>query len=410
MKQNARIFIIAGVLPVAGFAQEAEPGGAYLTFDINQAFQASTDGDLTTVEEEDGFNAITSFGLSAVTETRSQRLSADIATSFRLSEGEQSFDDINGRLAYTRESAGAAFNISLEASRTDIAFLRELSAFIDADGALELPDDFGDLVGSGNRRLTRFATGMTWGKTDPVRYALGLNLQALRYEDASADLLDEDTIGASAGLRLNLNEVMTGNVSLGFSQTETVGEPLDNDTTLTGALTFARPLGDLTTSISATLNEEDDVFWSAAIGQVYALPNSSFNGTLGVVEDEGSVGRLTAEIGYSLPRPASQIDLSANHAFTPGDDRYNTTLRAGYQYDLNDVNSIRVAFDFAQERATDGSDTVATGVFTASYGISLTDVWQLDIGAQTSRRDDNGLKTRSNTVFVAIGRPFTWRP
>ncbi len=410
MKQNASLLILAGLWPVVGVAQEAEPGGAYVTFDFDQAYEASTDRDLTTVDDEDGFDTVTSLGLSAVTETRSQRLSADAATSLRLSEGEQSFEEITGRLAYSRESADAAFDISLEAFRTDIAFLRDVSDFIDADGELDLPDDFGDLVGSGIRRLTIFATGLEWGETAPVGYELFLSLQTLRYEDASADLLDADTGIVSAGLRLNLNEVTTGNISLGFSQTDEVGEPLEESTTLTGALTFARPLGDLTTSISATRDEEEDVFLSASVERVYALPNSRLNGALGLAEDEGGEARLTAEIGYSLPLPESQIDLSANHTFTPGDDRSNTTLRAGYMRDLNEVNSIRLALDFAQESATDGSDRIATGTLSASYGISLTDVWQLDIGAQTSRREDDGVRTRSNTIFLAIGRPFTWRP
>lgn len=410
MKRVISPFLLASCFPLAGLAQEAEPGGVYYTLDISQSFEASSDRDLATVEEESGLDSISALSFGAVSETRASRLSFELGTNLRYSEDEFTDDGLNAELAYSRNSADALLDVSLTSRREDIAFLRDASDFINADGEIELPDDFDDLTGSGIRALTTLAASLLWGETAPVGYRLSASQRILRYEDASTALVDSDSATFGVGLRLNINEVTTGNIELSYSQTDEVGSALTDTTTLSGALTFVRPLGDLTTRISAARDEVGDVFWAASVAREYALPDSSLSGALGLVEDEGGDARLTARVAFSLPRPTGQIDLSAVHSLAAGDDRATTTLSASYLQELSPVSNMRIGFDFGQTSDPDGSDTLATGGLSASYGISLTEVWQLNVGARANVRDDDGTRTRSTTVFVTLARPFSWRP
>jgi hypothetical protein len=410
MKRATSLTLLASLCPLASFAQEAERGGVYFTFDIDQTFEASTDRDLETTEEESGLDSLTSLQFGAVTETRAQRLSFELGTSLRIGEGEFSDDGIDARLAYSRNSAEAVLDLSLASQREDIAFLRDASDFINADGEIELPDDFDELTGSGIRAGTAFAASLSWGETAPIGYSLRVSQELLRYEDAGAALVDSDSASLGFGLRLNLNEVTTANIDLSYLQTDDVGSPITDTTTLSGALTFARPLGDLTTRISAAQDETGDIFWAASVEREYALTDGSLNGALGLAEDENGNARLTGQVGLSFPRPSGQVDLSAIHRLSAGDDSITTTFSASYLQELSPVRNMRVGFDFGQTSNPDGSDALAIGALTASYEISLTDVWQLNVGARADVRDDAGTRTRSSTAFMTLERPFSWRP
>ncbi len=410
MKRVISLFLLANLCPLAGSAQEAEPGGVYFTLDVGQTLEASTDRDLETVEEERGLDSLTILSFGAVTETRTQGLYFGLGTNLRISEGEFSTDAINARLGYTERSADAIFDVSLSSRREDIAFLRDASDFIDDEGEIVLPDDFDDLTGTGIRAETTFAASIIWGETAPVGYSLSASHDILRYEDASAALVDSDTSSVSFGVRLNLNEVTTSNIALSYAQTDEVGSPLAETTTLSGALTFARPLGDLTTEVSVSEDEAGDVFWGASVAREFAIPDGNLSGELGVVEDESGEARLTGRVAFAYPLPAGQIDLSAAHSLAAGGDRATTTISANYLQELSPISSMRVGFEFGEASDTDGSDALATGALSASYGVSLTDVWQLSVGARANLRDDDGTRTRSNTVFVTLERPFSWRP
>ncbi|MFA8441755.1 hypothetical protein [Yoonia sp.] len=410
MKRVLGLLLLTSFSPLAAFAQEAEPGGVFYSLDFDQTFEASTDQDLTTEAEEDGLVSLTSLGFEAVTETRTQRLSFEFGSRLRGSEGEFSDDRLNALLAYSRNSADALFEVSLQSLHEDIAFLRDVSDFISDDGEIILPDDFDDLTGGGIRTETVFATSFIWGETAPVGYELRASQQILRYEDASSDLIDSDTVDLSFGVRLDLNAVTTGNIGLSYSQTDEVGSPLTELTTLSGALTFARPLGELTTQISASRDENDDIFWAALVERDFEISNGDLSGAIGFVEDENGDARLTGRIDLSFPRPSGQFDFSLAHSLSPGEDRASTTFSAGYLQELSPVSSMQVGFDFLQTSNPDGSDVLATAGLSASYGVSLTENWQMNVGARVDLLDDDGDRSTSNTVFLTLERPFSWRP
>lgn len=409
MKRLISLILLASLYPVASTAQEAEPGGIYFTLDVGQTLEASSDRDLGTEAAEDGLDSVTSLSFGAVTETRTQRLSFELGTELRVNEDGLTGDSTIARLAYSRNSAGAELGVLLETQREDISLLRDVTDFISDDGEIELPDDFADLVGTGIRADTSFAASLTWGETAPIGYSVSVGQQMLRYEDASVALVDSDSASLGFGIRLNINEVTTGNLDLRYSQTDDVGSPTTQLTTLSGALTFARPLGDLTTRLGVAQDETDDTFWGASITREYTLPDSSISGTLGLVEDASGDARVTGRLAFSYPVPTGLIDLGAVHSLSAGGDRATTALSAGYLHELSPVSNMQFRFDFAQASDPDGSDVLAIGGLSAIYGISLTEVWDLNVGARVRARDDSGVRTRSSSVFVALERPFSWR-
>ena len=410
MKRVFRLMLLAGLSPLRAIAQEAEPGGVYFTLDFSQSVEASTDRDLTTEEAEDDLISLTTLTFGAVTETRTDRLAFTLGSGLRISEGEFSDDGLNSSLSYRRESADASFEASISSRRDDIAFLRDLTDFVDDTGVIVLPDDFEDLIGGGIRAETILAAALSWGDTAPVGYRFSVSQEMLRYEDADAGLIDTDTFLLGFGTSLTINEVTTGNIDLAYYQSDDVGGAPADTTSITGALTFERPFGNLTASLTAARDEESDVFWAASIEQEFALPNGSLSGGIGVVEDGSGDPRLTGNIAFSYPRPTGQIDLMAAHSLSAGDDRATTTFSANYLQELTPVSSMRVGFAYAQASDSDGGDPVAAAGLSASYDVSLTEDWQVSVGARFDLRDEDGTRSDSSTFFVTLERPFSWRP
>ena len=403
MKQFLSIAVLACLVPAVSMAQDAEPGGVLFTFGFEQRVEGSGDRDLATAGAESGFDSITSLSFGVVTETRTDLLSLELGTGLRIAESELTNDDSSVRLAYRRNSADAVFDLSTGLVRSDIAFLRDASDLVDAD-------DFDALTGTGIRFTASLTASLRWGETDPLGYSLRISQRTLRYNDASADLDDTDTTSLGAGVRLNINEVTTANVDLRYTRIDEVGIPEEDSTTLSGALTFDRPLGDLTTRISYTRDEDESTYWAASVERSLDLPQGTLEASLGMAEDETGEAQVTGWVNYRHLLPTGQIDLNAVSSQTPGDDTRTTTLRASYTRNLTPISNMRLGFDYAQAQDSDGSDDLFTGGLSASYGVSLTEYWQLNLGARADVRDDDGTRSNSNTVFLALDRNISWRP
>jgi hypothetical protein len=410
MKHIDKFFVLACLCPTVGMAQEAEPGGVFFTFDFSQQIEGSTDRDLVSEEAEDGFISTTSLRFEAVTETRTQRLAFGLGTDLRVDEDEFTLDDNTLDLTYTRTSADAALEISAEWRRADISFLRDITDFIGDDGVITLPDDIDELTGSGFRNTSTFAASLSWGETAPIGYSLGMSLEALRYEDASVTLLDADSASLDAHMRLDLNEVTTADIALGFERLEEAGEATENTQSLSAALTFDRPLGDLTTQVTATRNDDDETFWAATLVRSFAVPGGNFEGALGVAQDEVGDAQVTARLGYDRDIPSGLISISAERDVGAGASSSTTTLQASYERDLSPISDVRFGFDFGQAEEFGSDSTIATGGVSVSYGHALTPLWELNVGARADVRDDDGLRTNSGTVFLTLDRIYSWRP
>jgi len=409
MKVLRPMVLALGAVPATAFAQEAEPGGVFYTFDFLQSFEASTDFDLATEEEEEGFEGVTTMNFEVVTETRTQRLSFDVGTDVRVADGEVLLDGTTATLAYERRSADATLGFSIAGTRTDIAFLRDITDFIDAGGVLVLPDDLDELEGTGISNTVGFEGALEWGQTAPLGFNIAVSHEVLRYEDASSALLDSDTTTFDFGTRLNLNEVTTANLTLGFSRDEDEGADLDDSASLTGAITRDRPRGALTARATVLRDSDDDTFWLAAIDRVFEVPNGAFEGSIGVAQDDAGDGNLIAELTYNNLLPAGEVELSLSSLVDAGGDGRDTTVQASYARDLNDVSGLVFAFDAGQVEAFADDTTIATGGVSALFALELTPLWEMNVGARYDVRDEDGARTDATTVFLTLGRVTSWR-
>lgn len=410
MSQFWKITAIACVFPLAVSAQEDQSGGVSVSFGIDQRFDANSDADLSTPEAERGFTGLTSLRLGALTETRTERFSIDLSTSLRLTEDTSESGDTSLRFAYGRNSADSALALSARTTRSDIAFLRSASDFVDADGTLVLPDDFDDLVGTGTRSVTLLGASLRWGETDPVGYSVGVNQEILRYSGAAATLLDRTITGVDTGLRLNINQVTTARINLNFSQTDEDESSREDRISLRGGLTFERPLGDLTGQFAATRVNDGDLFWSASLGRNITLADQSFDGLLGVTEDGDGDVAVRGSVGYSRALSRGQVGLRANSEVDSGEALRKTTVQANYSFEVNPLQNLQFSFTYGRSEDSDDNSDLATASLSAAYGIRLTSDVQVNLGASASQRDDNGVRSDNQSVFITLGRSFTRRP
>ncbi|WP_108813418.1 hypothetical protein [Loktanella sp. Alg231-35] len=410
MRHFSNLLVLTCLCPSVGLAQEADPGGVFFTFDFSQEFEASTDSDLVTEEVEDGLVSTTSLDFEAVTETRTQRLAFELGTDLRIDEDDIVLDSNTVGLTYARTGADAEFEASLAFQRADISFLRDITDFIGDDGVIVLPDDIDELTGSGFRNTSTFATSLSWNETAPIGYSFGVGVETLRYEDASTALVDSDMATVDVGVRFDLSAVITANVALGFERLEEDGEAAENTQSLSTALTFDRPLGDLTARLTASRDDDGDTFWAAVLERSFAVPGGNFEGALGVAEDEVGDAQVTARLSYDKDIPSGLVSVSAERDVGAGADSGTTTLQASYERDLSPITNIRFGFDFGQSEEFDSDTTIATGGVSIRYGYELTPLWELNVGARADARDDDGLRTNSSTIFLSLDRVYSWRP
>ncbi len=392
------------------FAVSAQEGGVSVNFGVDQRFEANSDVDLTTEDADPGFTGITSLSFGAVTETRTQRLSADLFTDLRLSEVDFERGETGVSLAYTRQGVDSALSLSATTTFSEIAFLRTATDFVNSEGVLVLPEDFDDLIGTGTRITTRLGASLSWGENDPIGYSVGLNQSLLRYENANDSLLNSTATSASTGVRLNLNPVTTARFDLNYSQTDEDESAREDRLSFNGAVTFDRPLGDLTGRASATRTNDDDVFWSMSVARSLTVADQSVNGSFGLVEADDGDFYPTATVGYTYALPDGQIGLSARSNVNSGGSQRQSTVQANYSHTVNELQNLQFSFEFGRADDFDDDTSIATGTLTAAYGIRLTQDVQINLGATASVRDDDGTTSDNQSLFVTFGRSLTSRP
>lgn len=404
----------ACLIPGMGLAQDAgdSDGGVQLRFDISQRFEVTSNRNLNSTDQTPGRDSTTNLTFGFSDETRTQAVSLDLSTGLRLSEDGTDVSDPSATFGYTRSSANAALTLDASWTRSDIAYLRDLQDFVDADGVLVLPDDLDDLNGSGTRTIQNYGAGLRWGTAGPAEYALDLDLRRLRYDGANASLTDADTTRLGLGLRLNITPVTTARVNLSYSLFDQAGSDVQKTAQASTGLTFDQPSGKVSAQITANRAADGALLWGASLGRSFDLPTTSLSARLGLTENLDGAAVVTGDLSYTQRLPEGQISLSAQQGLTAGganDGRRNTTVQAGYTQTLSPLSNMQLGFDYAQTRDIDAS-YLANGSFSASYGMRLTPDWQLNLGARLNLRDDGSDRTRSQSVFVGLDRSFAFRP
>jgi len=166
-----------------GHAQGDAEGGMVLTFGLNQRFEATTDRSLTDTEITPGRDSTTRLSFSFSDTTRTESLLFTLGSGFQIWEDGSEVSDPRASLRYSRESANAALALRGSWTRSDIAFLQDISDFVDDDGVLVLPDDLSDLSGSGIRTVTTYGAELRWGLQEPLGASVSVDLALIHISE-----------------------------------------------------------------------------------------------------------------------------------------------------------------------------------------------------------------------------------
>jgi outer membrane usher protein FimD/PapC len=413
MRHLPRALLIATSAALALPAAAQDGGGLRYVFGLSQRLEASRNPDLSVPAGDSTLDAVTSLSFGLTSSTPVEALSLSLDGGLRLSKsGSDAVDSgVDGpRLSfgYDRTAANASFSTSLDYSDDRIETLRPLSDFLDEDGEIDLPTNPDDLVGTGNRRATRFDVRLDLGTAAPLGASLAAGFDRNDYSDVSdADLVDNQTLSLEGTLRLRFSETLSGDVSLRHERYEaedaaaTRRETEDLDIGLRQAIS---PRLDVSAGVGfsverveefGTATTSDDV--TARVGLDLDLPNG------GLAVD---IGLDSAEISFRQTLPRGSLSAALSH--NPDADGSGSTSVAALNYSqsLSAVSGLNLGLSYSDFSDPDENDVTRTDL-TASYTHSLTEDWGLTAGASLTRRDEATLgAASSSTLFLSLSRDF----
>lgn len=463
MRSAARIppgprHLLAGALTcaaaVAAPVAANESANPRLTFGFDQRIETLGNAGLDIPSLGDTTQAVTRLSFGLTSETLSDSLSFTGGASFRLGDVPEGriarFDDPRLDLSYRREGADSQFTIRGSFRRSRLDFLRSLLDFVDEDGELDLPEDFEDLTGRGQRTAYDLEAQLALGQSDaPFGVTLTLGAGGIDYSSA-ANRDDVRTIRGGIDTRYRLSPVMTATLGYSRSERREGSAPVERRDTdrVTSGLTYAlSPRTDLRATLgysridrSGTVSTREEgiegsvdvdvetldgtygfgidvrrieagVLASARLRRGLELRSGGLSGTLGATRLPGGTAALTGGLGwnYDTRDGGLTVNLARSVGGDEDDPRIRTTLSAGYTYDINSVSGFSLRADHARSSGTALTNRVEQSSLRATYTHQLTADWALNSGVGYRERTEQGVgRARSPELFLGIGRQYEW--
>ncbi len=453
-KAAAVAAIIAPItLPMFVLAQESG-GGSEITFGVsstltttdNKFFADDSDDTERTTES----NTTLSFGLKQ--QTRTSALSLSAATDAQLANGEVEtsgveFGNHNLALSYNHDTATGGLSLDSRYSESDLVALETL--IDDESGTFVTEED------PGHRNRFYNALSFSHGEGTPLELTFSISQTAIWYEDTiSTSYNDSDAYAGSANAVMTLSPVSTLTAMLSYSALDTHNDANTTRETYDSALTLRyrlSPIWSSSASIGYTeidqsgtgsISDQSGVRFGASISRQLSLGNVSLGynrrvATLGMRDEvtlggelSGKDSALSYNIGWSALEdedsdffgninftqdlPRGQVTLNASQNFATDSDGFNSQssqVSASWAHQINSISRFNLSATYSAVDYDNPSDTdTQLRSVSASYNRSLTEDWSL-VGGVRYRREtdaDDGDAT-SNTVFVTVGRDFTFK-
>ncbi|WP_135502472.1 hypothetical protein [Roseovarius aestuariivivens] len=445
---------ISGILAVVTHPLLAqEDGGLSATLDISQRFESTSNLGLDVPSNGTTSLATTSLGFNLTSRTSTQRLSLSARGVFREgdfpagSDISTGFADPRVSLRYARESYNAAFNFSGSFQQTDVDFARSLTDFVNEDGELELPEDFEDLQGTGQRNRFSFSTSLDTGRDAPLGVTFSAGVSGTRYSNVSANSLTDTTrtrLGVTT--RLRFNPSTTGRVALKFdrfddddalnTQRDTYSINFGVSNTLANATVVDAELGYVNIETRDTNGNETDAGVIGRIGvsrdllngsanasiatsrdqagnritlqggRSFDLPSGSLSASLGLTSFEGDSPDVVGSLNWRHVLPSSTLSARINRRVSTNKDdeeRIATSATFSFTQQINTVSSVALSADYGLSEDTAASTSTSLTGVTISYNRALTEKWGYNVGVTHRLRDETGVGTADSTsVFFGL--------
>ncbi len=450
----ATLSLTAMILAPA-LAQDGSGLRGVLSF--SQGVEYSDNPTLAAISPGSEFLSVTGLGFSLSSETRTESFSLSIGTSLEGNFDSSSvatdgfeFTDNEAAVSYSREGANSNLSFSARYRETDI--LDDIFGFF-VDGEFD-PDAL--IIDGGTRESYGVSGRFETGVEGPIGFELRARHNVTNYTGTTdLDLEDNDRTSVDATARFRVNPTLAARVIAGYYRSDTedplstlitsyrdtyVGVGVESETA--GGLTYS---GDITYDQTETFEsgalasddsgvgitvgasqelvngsigvdlgshiDESGRRTTASVNRSFDLQNGALFLSLGVADQEGEDTELTTRVSYTREYSDSVLraDVSQSPSTSSGDAFLNTSIRLNYMQEINAFSSWDAGFSYgsANEFGEPDGDTRTSA--TVAYNRDLTEDWNLRAGVEVIHIDDDGGANRSsNTVFVNVGRDFSF--
>ncbi len=433
-------------------AQEGTGLRGKLSF--NQALEYSDNPDLLRFPVGDKAKSVTTLRFDLDSETRTERFNFFVGGQGIGASGDGAtgaddfaFQNEEAGISYSREGSNSRLTLGANYSSFDLA--DEVFGFF-VDGQF---DNDAVIVDSGKRNTTNFRAFFEYGIEGPFGLEADIRVSERDYVDTfDIDLedLDRETFDGVARFRINpaltarlltgIDNQKYGDATMTKRRNTYVGVGLEGETG--GGLSYSADLTldrSKTTEFGSITSDEDGVGFSvtaiqdrpdgslglefgsriddsgrrtsASIQRSIDLPNGALSLALGLVDQEDSDTEITTHVTYT--RELADRSISANIVQQPTTDDgaafLNTTIQLNYEQAINSVSSWDAALSYGSTSEFGDADSDTRTSATIAYSHDLTEDWRLRAGISTTRiNDDDGDDRSQNTVFLSVGRDFSF--
>ena len=402
-------------------AQDGGPGPR-LTFGLSQTFDFNDNLDLDVNSKGNSTQSLTGLSFGLTNENEISSLEFFAGTALRILDGPDQEKDIEVDLDGTR--VGLAYDRAVETATLSVDGLYTMDqidttlTLADFGPGAEVPQDLGDLSGTGMRRY--YSLGVTLGLAtdDPVSYELSAGANGLDYTDTSdPNLFGNQRTDLGAAMLMQLSPVLVGRVGLGYGtySSDNPATAGNHNTSLDIGLTRELPNGTAGLLIfGSDYSDDGDSRAGFSLTRAMDLPAGGLAAAIGATQLEGQNPELTGRVAWNQDLPAGGLDLSATRDVQNNADdnpQYVTGVRFGYFHELSPLSQLGLDIGYAQTDNALQPGTTDAASFSAIYSRDLTEDWALDMGYTYRQRDeDQGGMARSNAVFLGLRRAWELRP
>lgn len=430
-------------------AQDTDAPGIVGTFDVTQRLEYSDNPGLD-VDGDSDFFGRTLLGFNLTSVTGLDQLSLDLGTEVEewRDDNDSSFDPTNSfaSIGYDRETGNARIGFELRYRESDSDSdnfddfdqngniinqddgTRQTYGFV-LDGAVGLNAPIGASWGFAYDEIT-FSDTTDPDLTDQSNTAFDGQLDfridpritaslTASYEDfdAQGNGVNRERTGFGVAVAMEVTPILTADVSLSYDSIDRSGDETGTDDGLSVGASLLRALsnGTLGLNFASDVSSNDNGRRSfLSVSRDMELPRGSLSAEIGVTGADTIGSDPLINLDYVHELPTGQINLGLSQSVVTDNDnneQLNTALRAGYDYQINNLSGLGATFTYFDRNELDEGVDGKRMEVGLTYRRDLTRDWGLVGGVSHTLSSEDDSEDRSrNTIYIGLQRSFNWVP